>query len=246
VTHPPNPTAITEWTARAKQATPAVVRVIRDYHRAVRKIDRRDNLDAGTKIKLKEMARRDATGALESHRADFVRAREAIADLTDRAMKPQAGDTASELRIGAAWQRAVRIMDRSSDRFGKLTEIAERAVKQGDSDTLAALWREGPGYAESEDWPDADKLRSLLVHVGAPTEAAKAYASRTSFEKGAGRVELAFGTAATALTDDDGLDRATAPDQFPGFDEGEIYTVEAESPAEVHESEEARLRALIG
>jgi hypothetical protein len=243
----PNPNAVAEWTAKAKTVAPAVARVLTEHQRKVKQIQRRRDLNDQDRAALLKMAHKDAQQAIDAQRSEFTRAHSAVTSLTERDLRPKAGDTATELRTAAAWSRIQRILDKAppGDRLGIADEQLRRAVDRDDVDALRAMWRELPDYMAA-DAPDARgraeaaKLRDMLVEIAAPPEAAAAHKTRTAWQSGAERVELTLNMADHNLSD------GNSPwPTFPGWSEGEMHNVADETAEEAEDSEEARLRALF-
>lgn len=238
----PNQNAIADWQTKAKAVPRQVAAVMTETRKKLRAVERRTDLSVPDRQKLTALVRSDGQQRLGELAAEAKRASDALDSLIKRGLKPKAGDTASELRQQAAWNRALRILDRTphDERSQKFESLVERAAKNDDGDLLSALWAEGPAFAEAEDWPDADKLRETLVHVAAPPDAARAYRAQQATKTGFFHVNTALGIA------DEELRGNPSGNLVPGWDGGdELYEIQDESPEEKHESEETRLRGLL-
>lgn len=246
----PNLDAVKLHGKNAASVTPAVVRIINRYNRQVSKIRRMQDVAPATRDQLLALARRDANADLAPVRADFDRAKEAVAELTQRAMRPKPVDAAGEQRISRAWSRVERILDRApeAERLGLIEQHLKRAKDQGDDATLAAMWESVPAYLEADERDDrgreeAAKVRDILVQIAAPPEAARAYEERKAFDRGIYRVGISVEQAGFALSGDSGAD--TAGTTYPGWGPNELLEVTDETPTERVESSDAELRALL-
>lgn len=246
VTIQPNPDRIQQWGEHTAALTPAIVRIVDRYRRRAAKIARNPDLAADTKHSLLDLARKDASSDLAPLRARFDSAKEAVNEATAQAFQPRALDAASEQRVTRAWTRVEKILDRApaGDRDTIIEQQLARAKATGDETTLRALWEGVPGYLESDARDDrgrqeAARVRDYLVEVAAPEETVRAHEQRKSFDAGSYRVGISLSEAENVLS---GGDTAGV---FPGYRNDELHELAAETPAEVAESGEARLRSLM-
>ena len=250
VTTQPSSDAIRQWGEHARAVTPVVVRIVGAYNKRVARIRRMADVDPATKDQLLALARRIAADELAPVKADFTRAKEAVNDLTQRAMAPKPMDAASEQRITRAWNRIERILDRApaGDRLSIIEQQLTRAKATGDESALRALWENAPGYAEADERDDrgreeAARLRDTLVKIAAPEEAARAHTQRQAFDAGSYRVGISLAEAEHILSGDAGIGGGSS--LLPGYGADELHELQDESPAEKAESSEARLRSLM-
>ncbi|MBA2634293.1 MAG: hypothetical protein H0U86_15065 [Chloroflexi bacterium] len=247
----PNHDAVKQHGSRAAALAPAAVRILNKYHKTVAKIRRLDVPDA-TRSKLRDLARADANAALEPLRQDWKTTKASVADITRRRMQPKALDTAGEMRITRAWGRLERLLDGApeSERMALAEQHLQRAKATGDETTLRALWEGLPTFFEASERDDrsreaASRLRDILVEIAGPEEAQRANAEAKEFARGASRIDTTLAQADYALTGDAELEASTAPSQFPGWSESELFTLQPETADEVREDTETSLRALL-
>lgn len=244
-----NPDSIRILSDQAKSVTPAVVRIVSQFAKTAAKVQRLD-VTADKKAALLNLARKDANAQLKPIRDDWQRIQDGVKHAVDQAMRPKAVDAAAEQRIGRAWDRVKRILDKADPRehLSLIEQHLRRAKASGDSATLAALWENAGAYVEADERDDraredAARLNEVLVQVAGPPEAEKAHRERVAFDRGAHRVQVAVEQAAYDLRDyGDVTDIAGS--LYPGWG-SEILEVPDETPTEVAEDSEAQLRSLL-
>lgn len=243
----PNTTdPINGWTERARAIPHRVARVLADYRRQTARINSRRDVDDTTRQKMLALAQSDARKALAPWQNEAKTATAAIETLIQRDLRPKPGTTAEELRVGAAWSRTQRLLDRApaNDRYFVLQAQLEKAAKNDDVDALRALWREAPSYMAGDGWDDRQMgdVRDTLALIAAPPEAAKAYARKAPAALGRGNLQGFLEMAESEIAGDWNY----APETLvAGYDPGETVEIPNPTPSERDEDDEASIRALM-
>jgi hypothetical protein len=193
-----------------------VADLIRDYRTKGAAVLGRWDLPDDTKSKGRDLVRANSVKALQSLQDDVDKAvQEAQEELNRARRKRLQGDTAVELRMASAWQRAKGLLDTTQgDPMTAAQRLVERANDREDHDTLRALRRELPDYLEAKGAPlDAALERWLDLKTGDDT-VRFTIVRLVEIERGLPRLQNALSAAKVEI--EGGLPAPVIPDWKPG------------------------------
>jgi hypothetical protein len=213
---------MTEQQLRIVRNAPArYARLLEEYREKLATVDARWDLPTDSKVKGRELVRRDAREQAKRISDEVARAeatiRKSIA--THRSMPSPALSSTGSL-AATAFLEAVKSSD-APEAF--VRRRLKRAVEKGEVDLLHGARAALADTLESRGVELAPDLVELLDEHGGPPEAAEALAFEREFTPGAYRVGVAAAFAQEEL--DDNVDRFAPNTVLPGFAKDEILVL---------------------